>query len=235
MLEKECPEKVPQQCCHRAVRACLEGALWDAFGRRLGLLVALLVRFFFSPSPWAPLGAVLAPSSTSWAVFPTVSGRSWVLLEHLGCVESRCEREMRIVRFTIVKPMILRMREPSKRVLRGLLDASVAIPAHLSKRDRLFATFVRSLAPLGPLLAASWGVLGRLKIVLGRLGGVLSASWARLSLLRVGMRGDAWACGRQKLARNGTFYFEHALATSRQGGAGGFLPFRVFPPVRTEA
>ena len=136
--------------------------------------------FFFPPSPWAPLGAVLAPSSTSWAVFPTVSGRSWVLLEHLGCVESRCEREMRIVRFTIVKPMILRMREPSKRVLRGLLDASVAIPAHLSKRDRLFATFARSLAPLGSLLAASWSVLGRLKIVLGCLGSVLGASWRPL-------------------------------------------------------
>ena len=146
----------------------LLGNSWAAFrapGGPLGPVV-----FFFKAS-WAALGAVLPLSWTPWAPLPTVLGRSWRLLEHLGHIKSRWQGEIRIVRFTIVKPLILRMREPSMRVLRGLLDASVTIPAHLSKRDRLFATFVRSLAPLGPLLAASWGVLGRLKIVLGRLGG----------------------------------------------------------------
>ena len=156
MFQEGSPDRVSRPSGHPAALGCLVGAAWPSLGgswAAFGVLVGPLgpVLFFFTAS-WAPLGAVLPLSWTSWAPLPTVLGRSWRLLGHVGDVKSRWQDEMKHVRFTIVKRMILRIRGPSGNAAGRSLELSLAVRGRLSKRKRILATLTRSFRPPGPLL-----------------------------------------------------------------------------------
>ena len=90
-------------------------ASWGALGRLLARLEALLWGLLsFWTASWAPSGAVQAlPGPSGHPSRPSL-GCFEHLLGHFGTAKSRWRRENENVRFTHVKPMILKVRAASQ-------------------------------------------------------------------------------------------------------------------------